>query len=703
MSGVTDNPIEGAAQDLLERGGVAGALADTIRYVDASKGYVVGVLGPWGSGKTSLVNLAREQLKSDKPELLVLDFNPWMFSGAEQLVDSFFAELAAQLRLKGDKFRAIADDLDSYSELLTPLGLLPFVGGWFDRARGVASAAKKFQDKRKHGVAERRTRLSEELSKLEQPIVVVLDDIDRLTTQEIREVFKLVRLTASFPNVIYLLAFDRYRVEQALQEEGIDGRDYLEKIVQIVIDVPALPRELLLRSLTDALGKVIEAASSDQRFDAERWPDLLFEVILPSVRHMRDVRRLAASVYTAIRELCDQVELVDILALEAIRVFMPDTFGAIANGRDALTKPIGLSFERSRDAGTEKAQVEALVTVATRESNADAAKAIIERLFPAGSQHNSNMHYGSDSERSWLRSRRVAHKDVLQLYLERNANEDFTAFKAAEAALALASDAVAFDVHLRAVEPARLEKVITALEIYEGEFPVDAIVPMSIVLLNIMPAIPDRPRGMMDLMNARIVVTRVVLRALRQLGTPDAVEIAVNEVLAKLTRLSPRAELVQLVGYGDGAGHKLVSEDAATGYEKELAQLVRDAAPEALAAESELLRLLLAAERTTGSSPLRPDAVTPQLTMAILMSATGETKSQPYGSRAVHRSPWLAWEVLVSSFGGEAPLKSAIDATRGQTTTPPGYEDTLVLADKYLSGWRPKDFPFTDEDEGDDA
>jgi hypothetical protein len=52
-----------------------------------------------------------------------------MFSGAEQLADSFFAELAAQLRLKGGRFHRIAERLDSYGELLTPLGIVPLPRG----------------------------------------------------------------------------------------------------------------------------------------------------------------------------------------------------------------------------------------------------------------------------------------------------------------------------------------------------------------------------------------------------------------------------------------------------------------------------------------------------------------------------------------------------------------------------------------------
>ncbi len=66
--------------------------------MDVSQGAVVGVLGPWGSGKTSLVNLTRDEFEA--AGVTILDFNPWMFSGAEQLVASFFVELAAQLKIR---------------------------------------------------------------------------------------------------------------------------------------------------------------------------------------------------------------------------------------------------------------------------------------------------------------------------------------------------------------------------------------------------------------------------------------------------------------------------------------------------------------------------------------------------------------------------------------------------------------------------
>ena len=120
---------------------------------------------------------------------------------------------------------------------------LPLVGPWIERGRGAdRRSVGKILQRRKEGVGGRRARLEKAASfDLTKPIVVVLDDIDRLSTSEIRDVFKLVRLTANFPNIIYIVAFDRNRVEEALAEQGVPGRDYLEKILQVAIDLPVVP------------------------------------------------------------------------------------------------------------------------------------------------------------------------------------------------------------------------------------------------------------------------------------------------------------------------------------------------------------------------------------------------------------------------------------------------------------------------------
>ena len=124
---------------------------------------------------------------------------------------------------------------------------LPVVGPLMERVRLATKILAKTLPRRKEGVSGRRNKVKNALSALDKPLVVVVDDIDRLTTPEIRNIFKLVRLTANFPNVIYITAFDRERVEKALTEQGIPGREYLEKILQLGIDLPAAPAHLLVR------------------------------------------------------------------------------------------------------------------------------------------------------------------------------------------------------------------------------------------------------------------------------------------------------------------------------------------------------------------------------------------------------------------------------------------------------------------------
>ena len=249
---VGDNPIKNPEEDTIGRISTAQNFAQHVLALNTKEGVVVGVLGPWGSGKTSFINLARNEF--EKEEVPILDFNPWMFSGTAQLVESFFVELAAQLKIQNDSLAEIGKHLENYGEIFSGMGWLPVVGPWIERGRVTTETLSKLAPPQKKGVFEQRPKLEEALSALDKPIVVVLDDIDRLETSEIRDVFKLVRLTANFPNIIYIVAFDRERVEEALGEQGVPGRDYLEKILQVAVDLPVVPQSYATPADNHGLG-----------------------------------------------------------------------------------------------------------------------------------------------------------------------------------------------------------------------------------------------------------------------------------------------------------------------------------------------------------------------------------------------------------------------------------------------------------------
>lgn len=687
-----DNPIENAGEDRLGRAPLAASFARQVLALDASQGAVVGILGKWGSGKTSFVNMAEGEFETAGSP--VLNFNPWMFSGAEQLVESFFVEVAAQLKLKPG-LAEIGEDLADYGEAFAGLGWLPVVGPWIERGRGAAKVLGKFLRRRREGTQGRREKLNKELARLEHPIIVVLDDIDRLSTAEIRDVFKLVRLTASFPNIVYVLAFDRERVEKALGEEGVPGRDYLEKILQVAVDLPAIPDQVLSQQIFDALNSTLQQAPSARELDTQVWPDVFMEIIRPLVRNMRDVRRYQAAVHGSLAELEDRIALADLLAMEAIRVFLPDVFREIQKNVEALTTPSESLMSASRrepphlKEGTER-------IVEAGKDRADVVQALIDRLFPFAQRHVGGSHYGPDHQSHFLRERRIAHEAILRLYLERVAGEQLTNFYEAERAWADMDSREDLDRFLRSLPADRQENVISQLEAYEDEYRPDQVVPSIVVLSNLQPDLPAKPRGMFDL-DGRMTVHRVTYRLLRSLPDESAIEQAVKEVVPQLATLSAKREIIFQVGHHKGTGHKMISADAAKRLEAAWREEVRAASAEDLLREDDLLRVLYWAGQELEADEQAPNVPDdPRVTLVALRSARTENQRQSMGQRAVERIPVFAWDSLVDLYGDEPTLIARIEALKASDVAIE--EDLAALIDKYLGGWRPRDFGLGEDD-----
>ncbi|GJL66177.1 MAG: hypothetical protein NPIRA05_11480 [Nitrospirales bacterium] len=679
-----DNPIRKISDDKLGRTLAAESFASNVLQLDASEGVVVGVLGTWGFGKTSFVNLARPTF--EQRTVPILDFNPWMFSGAEQLVQSFFSELSAQLKLRPG-LGEVGKGLEEYGEMFSSLAWVPIVGPWIERGQDLTKLIANLMQRKKEGIGSQRAKVDKALRRLQKPIVVVLDDIDRLNTSEIRDIFKLVRLTANFPNIIYILAFDRKRVEDALTEQGIPGRAYLEKILQLGFDLPTVPERVLNQQIIDSITAVLDGIPNSGNFDANAWPDVFMEVIKPLISNMRDVRRYAAAIGGTVRSLNGQIALIDVLALEAIRVFLPDVFQRFPISVAGLTITSDIGYGAHREETHLKQEIKGLLDAA--EDKATVVQAMIQRLFMAAQRHVGGSHYGADWSSKWLRERRVAHADIFRLYLERVAGQGLLAFNLAERAWALMPEGQSFDVYLRGLNPDQAIDAISSLAAYEDEITQDRVVPGITTLLNILQNLPEQERGMFSL-GTQIVVERVIYRLIHSQNSEDFVEATVRKVLPQLTTLFAKLTLIQMVGHRDRIGHKLISAAVSNELEAAWRTELRTLNTEELIREPKLLRSLLVLKRESGAD--EPTlAVPPDLwiTHSLLLSARSEVRIQAMGNRAVTRSPRLAWEILVELYEGEDVLRTRLEELR--LSPPPNTTELLQLADRYLSGWRPKD------------
>ena len=722
-----DNPIEDPEKDVLERSVRAADFAHQVLELDASHGTTVGVIGPWGSGKTSFVNLAR--MTFEEKDALVLDFNPWLFSGAEQLVERFFAELSAgmgmtdELKKIGDAFGKYGAALNAVTGVASALLAVPQVGAIVTKLTEAAISAAQPKS-----VDTLRKTLADELQKHDKRIVVVLDDIDRLSAPEIREVFKLVRLTASFPNLIYIVTCDRLRVEQALGEQapGLSGRDYLEKIIQWSYNVPEVPSHLLAQQLYKAIEHALASIENPSPFDEEVWDDLRSDIVRPLIRNMRDVRRYAIAIRETVSGLDGQIALADVLALEAIRLFLPDVFrrlpGAI-DGLTGMTRALDRRIDRMKLQFLEspfprlskalKAQVGGVIAAAGNELDPDAVRtkeivgAMVDHLFPVGARLRDMDHDDSDScvndnAAEHLNERRVANEHIFRRYLERTATPELLTFHDADRALARMTDRDGLNEFIRSLEPTRWQDVVSNLCDLAPRFGPEHVEPGVVVLLNLWPDMPERPSSSSVFGNdTRGTVRRASYRLLSALSDVHAVDDAMRRILPDVTSLSSKVELVLLVGHRENSGHKLVTQIAADGFETTLRNEIRTAPIDKLVDEREPSRVLTFAKHYGGPTdePLDIDA-SPKMTFALLRSVRGEMESGSWGGRAVRRTAVLNWERLIDLYGSKEVLKTRInDLKSGFDTLKPWLEtcripldeaeQLLVLADRYLSGSRP--------------
>lgn len=338
-----DGPVHTEAEDEFGRYPFARALAESIASQRDDDCMVIGLYAPWGAGKTSVLNFLESELKADS-RLILLRFNPWRYPTEEELLRQFYDSFARALKkavLRLDK--RLAGLVSRFLKLTGDVAEVPSV-----RVGKVAKAlAAMARDHSQITIDEAKARVQEFLDGNRRRVVVLVDDLDRLEPSEAHAMLRLVRLNADFPRTTYVIAADADMVAEALSQRfnsGLtdsgdvkSGRSFLEKIVQVPLHLPPCDptaiRLVFERGLNEAFVSANVTLEGESR---GRLSTGVIKFLWPDLTTPRMVKRFVNAVRFHLLVTSGEVNAVDLLLLEGIRLLYPEIYPSLTVSRALL-------------------------------------------------------------------------------------------------------------------------------------------------------------------------------------------------------------------------------------------------------------------------------------------------------------------------------------------------------------------------------
>ncbi len=518
----SDRPIIRVEDDLLGRASFSTDLANAISSWHGNDSLVVALHGDWGSGKSSIKNMTVSKLENsgeNKPD--IIEFTPWEWAAQDKITASFFQEISSSIGRK-DKSKSgkkLAATLKKYGRYLntgesivtglsaalptlfviatfvgisgsftdeawiktTSLAVLAVLAAW----AGALKWGKSFLNNlggnlditakgQEQGLNEIRDELTALLSQRSTSLIVVMDDLDRLTSDQLRMVFQLVKANVEFPNVVFLLLFQRDLVEEKLSDGMQTGRDYLEKIIQVPFDIPKIETTRLHSLLFSKLDEILEQdKSAAEMFDSGYWGNIFHSSLYAYFDNLRNVYRFISTLsfhFSLLKgKTVFEVNPVDLIAVECLRLFEPDVYKEIARAKEIFTKNDADGYGRKEKAT--QALITQIIEKASEEKK-DIVKDLIKQLFPTIEWALGGTGYSSGFKNSWLKEMRICHASNFDKYFQFSIPKGELSNSDLREMLALTSDAEKFSSFIMSLkERGIIKNALAQFESFTDEVP----------------------------------------------------------------------------------------------------------------------------------------------------------------------------------------------------------------------------------------
>lgn len=311
-----DEPIVYENNDLLHYAELARSLSYSIRQKSFSNSYSIGINSPWGTGKSSFLNLLKLNLKKVS-DVIVVDFNARASVNVNCIQMDFLSTLATSLSPFHTGMKSVMKD---YMEDLSVLA--------DDTSWGKFLGLINIKD-----ATDSRARLQDGIEKINKKIVVFIDDLDRLTCGEILEVLKLITKNAAFVNTVFITAYDKDYINCILEKNLYvpQKQNFSDKYFCMEIALPEgnqqIRSTLLLKELTKLSQKGLITACKENDFQQSFMAISMY--VERYLLSLRDVKRFLNTFCASYLPIQHEVYFEDVLMISLLRFARKELYDLI--------------------------------------------------------------------------------------------------------------------------------------------------------------------------------------------------------------------------------------------------------------------------------------------------------------------------------------------------------------------------------------
>lgn len=343
---IPDVPITSFDDDLLDYHHDALTLYKTIKRLPVDSSHSIGIVSPWGSGKTSYMNMVKELVKKDR--FIIVDFNPRHSKETGLIQEDFFKELCSQLKVYNGEFSTLFENYLDALNIIDKKGLV----SWFRLYNRLTDRTDK------------KACLQMALSRLDRRIIVFIEDFDRLLDAEIVEVFKLIDENASFGNIVFISAYDKEHLRKLLGSRyDNEESKFSDKFFSLEVYLPRRPYEIILDFVSQKLKE--QLFWDVQAYELHKtWLRNNRDMIQKYIPTLRDAKRFLNLLLRDYSLIKNEVVFTEYFLVSLIKYKYPQELNALYEKKYLTWRSIGSSvFQITKDCDAQ-------------------SKDVIEMLFP---------------------------------------------------------------------------------------------------------------------------------------------------------------------------------------------------------------------------------------------------------------------------------------------------------------------------------